>query len=203
MTTTPRSLAQAIEDTADTIEHADWTDPKGLDVAAMLADVRDARKRLYELEGQLEDLAGKAMLGDQAENPTIRVERSRYPERKKWQHDEWKRDVRRKIIQSFNLKGATIISRDGEEMDVSLYEVINRAQDVHGASDPRVRRLRDIGLDPDDYCEREPGRWKVEVTRLATDPSIEELREQLTGTTDEDDSPFVVVGEQTVAFTTD
>jgi hypothetical protein len=177
-----KALTQAVEDVADAIEYADWTDPHGLDVAEMLADVRDARKRLYELEGLLETAAAKAMLGDTAENPHVRVERSRYPDRKKWQHDEWKRDVRRKVIQTFNLKGATVISRDGEPLEISLYEVLNRVQDVHGSTDPRVRRLRDLGLDPDDYCERGPGPWKVEVTRLAEEPSVEELRKQLTGT---------------------
>lgn len=181
MSAAPRSLAQAIEDTADAIQYADWTDPEGLDIAEMLADVRDARERLHELERTLEHETGRAMLGPNAENPTIRVERHRRPERKKWQHDEWKTEVRRKIIQAANLKGATVISRDGEELEISLYELLRKVQDVHGSTDPRVTRLRALGIEPDDFCTREPGTWKVDITRLA-DENLDWLREELTGT---------------------
>lgn len=142
------------------------TDPEGRDLAELLWNVREARTELLDIERTLEEATAKAMLGDNAETGTIRVERSRRPDRKSWQHDEWKADVRRKTIQKNSLKGAVVISADGEELDVSLEAVIREVQEVHGSAPPKVTGLRKLGIDADDYCERSPGPWSVKVTRM-------------------------------------
>ncbi|SDL15322.1 hypothetical protein SAMN05428985_11082 [Nocardioides sp. YR527] len=143
------------------------TDPEGRDLAELLWSVREARVFLLSIERTLEEETAKSMLADNAESGTLRVERSRRPDRKSWEHAAWQAEVRRKVIQAEGLKGAHVISADGEELDVSLEAVVRRVQEVHGSAAPKVTGLRGLGIDADDYCERSPGPWAVKVTRMA------------------------------------
>lgn len=166
------SLSMLTEAVADLAEDApkwvaDCTDPEARDIAHLFATVKEAREALQKVERELEYATANAMVADTAEDDTLRVERSRRPDRKSWQHAEWQAEARRKAIQKAGLKGAVLITADGEESDQSLEALIREVQEVHGATAPKVTPLRGLGIDPDDYCERTPGAWAVKVTRMA------------------------------------
>ncbi|WP_408895904.1 hypothetical protein ACJ5H2_13385 [Nocardioides sp. R1-1] len=145
------------------------TDPQATDMAEVLASIREARILLARLELETEVATAKAMLGDHAETPTLRVERTRAAERKTWDHEGWQKDVRSKVLRAHGLAGvAALITTDGEEVPASeLHAVLADLQSVHGSAGPRLTQLRQFGLDPDDYCARAPGTWRVKVTRMA------------------------------------
>lgn len=145
------------------------TDPQGTDLAELLVNVREARMKLQGIERDAEAACAKAMLGDYAETTTLRVERSRATDRKAWDHDEWKRDVRAKAVQAAGLKGAqAVITADGEELPAAaLWDALATVQGAHGAAAPKTTALRALGLDARDYCESSPGPWTVRVTRMA------------------------------------
>lgn len=147
------------------------TDPEATDMAQMLADVRDARIALQGLERDVEVATAKAMLGDQALTPTLRVERERRPDRKAWDHQGWRSEARAKVVQAMGLKGAQgVIDAAGEVLPAEvLHKALAAVDEVHGSAPPRLTQLRGLGVDPDDYCERSPGAWKVTVTRMANE----------------------------------
>lgn len=153
------------------------TDPEGTDVAELLYAVQQARITLQQVERDVETACAQAMLGDLAETPTLRVERHRTQDRKTWAHDEWQRDVRAKALQATGLKGAQgVVTADGEVASAdSLYALLQLVQGAHGSTSPRLTNLRSLGLDPDDYCERSPGRWAVKVQRMADETEQEEV----------------------------
>lgn len=151
----------------------DWlegcTDPQGLDVAELLAGIRDQRVKLQALEGMAEEACAKALLDDMTTTDTLRIERHRTTDRKAWDHDAWKRDVRQKALQAVGLKGAQgVLSADGEVLPAeSLFDLMATLQNAHGSTAPKTTALRALGLDARDYAECSPGRWVVKVTRMA------------------------------------
>lgn len=147
------------------------TDPQATDMAEVLASVQEARVALQGLERDVEIATAKAMVGDFAETPTLRVERTRAADRKTWDHESWQRDVRRQVMRKHNLLNvAAVVTADGEEVPVDeLGAAMAELQSVHGPTSPRLTQMRATGLDPDDYCERTPGTWRVKVTRMANE----------------------------------
>lgn len=151
----------------------DWlegcTDPCGLDVAELLDGIRAQRVRLQALELAAEEACARALMDDMTTTPTLRIERHRTTDRKAWQHADWQRDVRAKVLQAHGLKGAQgVLTADGEVLDASvLYDALTTLQSAHGSTAPKTTTLRALGLDARDYCESGPGRWSVKVTRLA------------------------------------
>lgn len=151
----------------------DWlegcTDPQGLDVAELLAGIRDQRVKLQALELAAEEACAKALLDDMTTTATLRVERHRTSDRKAWDHAGWQRDVRAKVLQAAGLKGAEgVITADGEVLPASvLYDLLTQVEAAHGSAAPKTTALRSLGLDARDYCETSPGRWTVRVTRMA------------------------------------
>lgn len=145
------------------------TDPAGTDVAELLDMVRTERTRLYALEQQVEEAAARALLDDMTTTDTLRIERHRTTDRKAWQHADWQRDVRAKVLQAHGLKGAQgVLTADGEVLEASvLFDLMATLQGAHGSTSPRTTALRALGLDARDYCESSPGRWTVKVTRMA------------------------------------
>lgn len=83
-------------------------------------------------------------------------------DRKEWQHDDWKHDVRGAILDDLNC-GDAVFTLDGEAVD--LMELITKVQSVHGAQAPKVTALRALGLDPQAYCHEVPGKPTVTITR--------------------------------------
>lgn len=147
------------------------TDPQATDLAAVVETVREARKALTAHERHLEHECARAMLGDYAEGNGVRVERSRGAERKAWDHDSWRHDVRAKVLRAHGLAGAQgVVTADGELVDPTVvHELLAAVQNVHSAGAPKSTAMKALGLDVRDYCESSPGAWQVRVTRLADD----------------------------------
>lgn len=148
------------------------TDPAGTDVAELLDLIRTQRVALQALEGRAEESAAKALLDDMTTTDTLRIERHRTTDRKAWQHAEWQRDVRAKVMQAAGLKGCHLVLPTGELLDGKaatdvLYTLMSTLQAAHGSAAPKTTALRALGLDARDYCESSPGRWTVRVTRMA------------------------------------
>lgn len=146
------------------------TDPQALDMAELLLTIREARIALLGVEQDTEHTLARAMVADQAVTGTLRVERKRGPERKAWDHDAWKRDVRQNALRAAGLLGAHVYAADGEEAPQgALSDLLRRVQDVHGAAAPKTSAtgLRGLGLDPMDYCETSAGKVTVQVYRMA------------------------------------
>lgn len=149
---------------------AQCTDPQALDMAELFYEVQAARIKLQDLERDLEGQLAKALMADEVHSGTLRVERRRSRDRKQWDHDSWRRDVRAKVLRKLGLAGAQgIVTRDGEVLDAPglLQELLAAVQNVHGAGAPKVTALRDLGLDAMDYCETTPGTVHVAVQRVA------------------------------------
>lgn len=93
--------------------------------------------------------------------------------RKAWDHDEWKRAARGKImaatLDALDLPSTVLAvnPETGEQVDLDLARVLLEAetavQEVHGSTAPRVTALKGLGLTPADYCEEVPGTWGVSV----------------------------------------
>lgn len=145
------------------------TDPQATDMAEVLASIVEARVALQGLERDVENATAKAMLGDFAQTPTLRVERSRAADRKTWDHEAWQSDLRTKVLRAHRLLGlSAVIDSNGEEVPLQeLYDAMADLQSVHGSTSPRLTQMRGFGLDPDDYCAKVPGTWRVKVTRMA------------------------------------
>lgn len=147
------------------------TDPQALDVAQLLYDVQAARLKLHDMEREVEGRLAKALMGDQVDGNGLRVERRRSRDRKEWDHDAWRRDVRAKVVQSCGLKGAQgVVTAGGEVLPADvLWRALQTVQDVEASKPPRLTQLRGLGLDPEDYCSTSPGVVHVAVQRLADD----------------------------------
>ena len=166
LTAAVESLAKAADSLVD-----QCTDSQALDLARLFYDVQAARAQLHGIERDLEGRLAKAMLESEVHADGLRVERHRSADRKSWDHDAWRRDVRAKALQAAGLKGAQgVVDANGELVPAEvLYDVLATVQDVHGSAAPKVTGLRRYGLDPQDYCEVSPGSWHVRVQRVAED----------------------------------
>lgn len=164
-----------LTDTVETLEAAlpqlidDATDPDGVQLAALLAQVRGARERLLTMERDLERETAKAMSSDLLMvDGQFRVERRRSKDRTAWDHDSWTRDARRNVLRRRGVLGAAgVVTKDGEVVEVSLSELLSDVEAIHGKGAPRVGAMRDLGLDPDDYCETKSGHPRVNILPLA------------------------------------
>lgn len=93
-------------------------------------------------------------------------------ERKEWRHDDWKRDVRLKITDTFSdlLPEYLVVPETGEQVSMKpmFLEAIAQAQAVHGSTAPKVTSLKALGLAADDYCTSGPGPYRVSISAPAT-----------------------------------
>lgn len=165
----------AVQTAAEDLEKAmpelveSCTDPQALDLAQLFYDVQAARIALHGLERDLEGQLAKALMEDELQAGGLRVERRRARDRKQWDHDAWKRDVRAKAIRKHGLAGVqALVTKDGEALEAAgvLHELLAAVQDVQGAGAPKVTGLRGLGLDAMDYCETSPGTVHVAVQRV-------------------------------------
>lgn len=150
----PTLAAQGLED--DALAHS-------------IALVQDIRRRLGDVERDLTVALGERLgktTGNLSDGRQFTL--SRTQDRKEWDHDDWKRDARRVIVERTmgDLPArATVVAETGEaQEDVNLaamvYEAITMAQEVHGSTAPRSRALKDLGLYASDYCTSQPGGWR-------------------------------------------
>lgn len=151
------------------------TDPQALDMAELLESLQLAHKALGGIVRDVEVATAKAMPADDVRVGTMVVERHRGSDRKAWQHEDWQRDVRAKVLRAAGLAGAQgVLTAEGEVVEAGvLYDVLAAVQGVHGAAGPKVTGLRGLGLDARDYCETTAGAWHVKVTRMTEETATE------------------------------
>lgn len=140
------------------------------ELLAALAAVHDALPRLRDMERDLAIALGRrqgSIQGNLADGRQFTLKRTQ--DRKAWDHEEWKRDARRAIVNDLTKPGDTIyegvVTADGEVVPLGpvLHTAIALAQEVHGSTAPRSTALKRLGLYAGDYCESSPGGWKFDA----------------------------------------
>lgn len=147
------------------------TDPQATDLAQLLLELQETTKKLQTITRDLEVTTAKRMLDDELEAPGLVAERRRGTDRKSWDHAGWQHDVRAKALQASGLRGAQLVTAEGELVPAAeaLQELLAKVQAAHGSTGPKVTALRSFGLDVRDYCESSPGAWSVKVHRRAVE----------------------------------
>lgn len=142
------------------------------EVAQIIVSIHDQRARLNQAAEFLADTLGKkagALQGNLPDGRQFTLKRS--ADRKEWQHEEWKRDARRAIVQEFTKPGDTIIEGvltvTGEVIPLGpiLQEAMTAIQNVHGSTAPKSTALKPLGLYASDYCTSTPGGWRLNAIR--------------------------------------
>jgi hypothetical protein len=152
----------------------DWTT-----MATTVALIATERKRLQDLENTLATALGKNAgkhIGALADGARYEVTKS--ADRKAWDHDDWKRDVRRTVTEGTlaaylvpeDMPGCLVDQTSGEAVPFRrvIQQALTMAQAVHGSSAPKTTELRRLGLSASDYCESTPGAWRVEFIKPDT-----------------------------------
>jgi hypothetical protein len=129
--------------------------------------VQDIRRRLGNVERdltvELGTRLGKAV-GNLSDGRQFTLHKT--ADRTAWDHDDWKRDARRVIVQDITdhiqITEDLVDVQSGEVVALAalLYEAIAKAQEVHGAQAPKSGVLKTLGLYASDYCTSQPGSWK-------------------------------------------
>lgn len=142
-----------------------------------IALIQELRYRLGLVESTLATALGKAegvIQGNLSDGRQFTLKRTQ--DRKEWDHDDWKRDARRAVVQGV-LKDRELAIMDletGEVGDTSLsgllYEAVAQAQEVHGSTAPRSTSLKRLGLYASDYCTSSPGGWKLNAIKAEPKP---------------------------------
>lgn len=178
-----RALEHAVTDLGKALEdgivHV-LADDRGrkADVATFAALATVQRQRLQGLENDLATALGQHAgrhIGTLADGSRYEVARS--ADRKAWDHDDWKRDVRREVVAQVAgpLAGGTLQHTNLETGEVTettlgriLQEALTLAQNVHGSQAPKSAALRTLGLTTSDYCDSTPGPWRVSFIKPDT-----------------------------------
>ena len=130
----------------------------------VLADLREAMTTLSQIDAALvRHLYLTGPHGDIEVEGVGVVKVYRTNDRKDWDHDEWKQDVRAAILEERAIAGSVVDTASGEVID--LYDLLEQVQNVHGAQAPKVTALRALGLNPEAYCDERPGKPSVQITR--------------------------------------
>lgn len=148
-------------------------------LATTVALIATERKRLQDLENELATALGKAAgkhIGTLADGARYEVTKS--TDRKDWDHDDWKRDVRREVTKAATAglpEGARLQHTNlatGEVVETTLAGIIQEAlamaQEVHGSTAPRSGALKGLGLYASDYATSTPGAWRVNFIKPDT-----------------------------------
>lgn len=137
---------------------------RDLEALALVARVQALRRTLGEVEAIATRWLGLdatiPKTGVLPDGSTYEVKRGQ--NRKSWQHDEVKHDVRAAVLKRAGCPADLVNPETGELVDVQ--GLLTWVQEVAGSTAPRLGNLRALGLDPDDYCEVFPGLWGVQVT---------------------------------------
>lgn len=143
-------------------------------VADDVALLQNVRHRLQMVELDLTAALGKRVgrtVGNLSDGRQWKTERS--ADRKEWDHDGWKHDARRAVVdatlEEFGTTHLDVVDMDGEVSALALapllHNAITMAQEVHGSTQPRVTNLRALGLVTTDYCTSTPGPWRLNVIK--------------------------------------
>lgn len=159
-----RACADALNETAATSSVAGGINALSWEDALHALDgLRLAVETLAQIDAALvRHLYLRAPHGDVEVDGIGVVNISRSNDRKAWLHDDWKQDVRGHLLEQREVP-PELYDVEGNEYDV--LDLLAAAQNVHGATDPKVTQLRALGLDPAAYCKTVPGKPTVTITR--------------------------------------
>ena len=113
----------------------------------LLADVRFVLGELKHLERDIETDAARLMPKKIVQTARVTAERRMSTDRRNWQHE----DLAKKVIE---LEWGNIDHPQDVARILMAYA---------GFSYWRVTRLRELDIDPDEYCETMPGRATVQL----------------------------------------
>lgn len=146
------------------------------ELATWVAHIQDIRKRLSLVEVELATALGKRVgktVGELSDGRQFQLARA--TDRKAWDHEEWKRDARRQVVNAFTERvvlhshdeASLVDTRTGEDLTLGqvLHMAITEVQEVHGSTEPRSRALRALGLYPDNYCTTTPSGWRFTAVK--------------------------------------
>lgn len=158
-----QSMAGAAEALSDELDYTGLADT--------IAWLHDARGRLATLEsyvsrelGRMDGCPDTIALSDGRVSEVMKGK-----DRKAWRHDDWKRDVRVKMLEGIN-DAYVMVDADGAPHEPAqvLGGLLADVQAVHGSTAPKATVLKALGLSADDYCESYPGPYSLKITAKAT-----------------------------------
>ena len=124
-----------------------------------LADVREARQALAQVEAELEREAAKRMGSEPVEQPDLYAVKRKSKDRKEWRWD----DLVRSVVSPVAVDPGT------GEVQPGAFEAAHELQECIGFSYARVGALKARGLAADEFCTSVPGRVSVTVSRTPLD----------------------------------
>lgn len=129
------------------------------DLAALLHQCRDARRALTDLEHLVEDTLASKLTDKRTELDGMVLEMRGGNVRKKWDSERLLSEVLRRGIDP---DGTGVLPEPAELLERAR-SVVARCVPVTPSLGWRVGALRDLGLDPDEWCETTPGRKSVQI----------------------------------------
>jgi hypothetical protein len=153
-----RALSPAVRAVNAALLH---TPDDPLSLLDLLAAVRAARQELAQSESLLEAKTAAAMPDDRVEWAGGVAERRFGKDRKEWQND----DLTRAVVQlvATDLAGDSTTGEVDDMLAALLADGINRYAATNRPS-WRVTQLKELGLDPGEFCHEVPGRKTVQIT---------------------------------------
>lgn len=150
----------------ETAEHAanevGFHDEVGPDLRALaerLSEVRAHRRALADIERDLEQRIADLMEADQVNlDDQITLERRRGSKRTKWQSEDLYRTL--STISAVDENG---VMRTAYERFEVFRQAVHECIPLVPSLSWRAGALREWGIDPDEFCESEPGRVSVSV----------------------------------------
>lgn len=122
-------------------------------LAIGLVELRAIRQHFTDLIGNVEANVADLMPSKRYEVPGVGVfERRKGTDRKAWRWDEVLNDVLPRLL----------AKHEGSYLD-AVGELMGTVVPLTASNGPRVKPLRDLGLDPDEYAETKPGKVSVQI----------------------------------------
>jgi hypothetical protein len=151
-------LAEAVARLSDDVPAALDVDDSSEAVVRLLADLREQRKQLAEMEAYVEAAAVKRLKYGQQQVGDFIAEVKGGKDRKAWRHDDLAWAVCRPL--AVNENTGEVVTEIAEIID----QVRSRLLNCAAVSYWRTTQLKPLGINPDDYSESTPGRRTVTVT---------------------------------------
>lgn len=129
-------------------------------LASGLAQLEPILRDLRDLARAIEDDVARLMPAKTVEVPGVGVlERRKGTDRRAW---DWP-SLLPLLIRAYVDPDGTGEMPDAGEVVARMRELIVDVIGVTPSKGPRVRQLRELGLDPDEWCESSPGRTSVQI----------------------------------------
>jgi hypothetical protein len=154
-----RQVLAAADDRAAELYDAGDIDRLAHGLHALRPILRDLNDLVRRVEDHVADLMPDKVVELDGLPP---MERRRGTDRKAWDSDDLLRDVVRTVSDLDTTTGELRVDPD------RLLTVLRQVVPFTGSLSWRVVALRDLGLDPDEYCTTSPGRVSVQFHEAPT-----------------------------------